>query len=292
MKKYSKRLLFGFCIMMMAVLMPIQVSAKSEVIMEKSKVSVAVGKSVQLRAIARGKSPKITWKSSDKKIATVSSSGKVKGKKTGKVTITAKANGVSAKCVVTVQSKKAAAISTAKKLYKERLNEYTFIQKFLVKDVTGDGIPDLIMENQHGAVFLDTYTPNIYNNGKPGIMSLGDGRNIYVNKKKKMVIGYDYEYSYPQDINGTLYRNITKSSYKVWSYKKYPTVDVLYEYAKFTGSYNGYMKRSSTGKGYWGNWVKISEKNYTSTVKSFHNGATRVAPKYSNTASNRKKYIK
>lgn len=45
---------------------------------------------------------KITWKSSNPKIATVDSKGVVTGKKKGTVTITAKANGITKKCKVTV----------------------------------------------------------------------------------------------------------------------------------------------------------------------------------------------
>ncbi len=62
---------------------------------------VAVGKKVTLKA-----SSTVTWKSSNKKIATVSSKGVVTGKKAGKVTITAKAkNGSSKAWKMTVTKK-------------------------------------------------------------------------------------------------------------------------------------------------------------------------------------------
>lgn len=47
-------------------------------------------------------SKKVTWSSSNKKIATVSKKGKVKAKKKGKCTITAKVNGKKYKCKVTI----------------------------------------------------------------------------------------------------------------------------------------------------------------------------------------------
>ncbi|UWO23403.1 Ig-like domain-containing protein [Marvinbryantia formatexigens] len=61
--------------------------------------------SVQLKATVKGASQKVTWQSSNKAVAMVNSKGKVTAKKTGTVTITAKANGVIAKCKVTVKKK-------------------------------------------------------------------------------------------------------------------------------------------------------------------------------------------
>lgn len=57
---------------------------------------------VQLKATVIGKSQKVVWKSANSKIATVDSRGKVKARRKGTTTITVKANGVTAKCKVTV----------------------------------------------------------------------------------------------------------------------------------------------------------------------------------------------
>lgn len=70
-----------------------------------------VGNSKVFKATATGK---ITWSSSDKTIATVSSSGKVTALKAGTVTIRAKANGITASYSVTV---KKLTISGTKTLY-------------------------------------------------------------------------------------------------------------------------------------------------------------------------------
>lgn len=51
-----------------------------------------------------GYSGKVTWTSSNKKVATVSSKGVIKGIKKGKATITAKAGGKTYKCTVTVKN--------------------------------------------------------------------------------------------------------------------------------------------------------------------------------------------
>lgn len=68
----------------------------------KSSASIRVGKTVQIKAAA-AMNGKITYKSSNKKIAAVTSKGVVKGKKAGKATITVSANGISKTFKVTVK---------------------------------------------------------------------------------------------------------------------------------------------------------------------------------------------
>lgn len=58
--------------------------------------------SYQLKATTTGASSKITWKSSNEKLATVNSEGLVKTLNDGTVTITASANGLSKSCVFTL----------------------------------------------------------------------------------------------------------------------------------------------------------------------------------------------
>ena len=66
----------------------------------KTKATVYVKKTTTLAV--NGGDGKVTWSTSNKKIATVNSSGVVKGVKPGTVTITAKRNGKTFKCKVTV----------------------------------------------------------------------------------------------------------------------------------------------------------------------------------------------
>ena len=70
--------------------------------LNKKTANVVCGKTLTLKATLTGSSDKITWKSSDTKIATVDVNGKITAKMAGEVTITATAAGKSAKCVVTV----------------------------------------------------------------------------------------------------------------------------------------------------------------------------------------------
>ncbi|MBR6159999.1 MAG: Ig-like domain-containing protein, partial [Lachnospiraceae bacterium] len=76
--------------------------------LNKKKATVKVGGTLKLKVTFKPKKPtnrKVTWKSSNKKIATVDKNGKIKAKKKGKVTITAtsKDGKKKAKCKVTVK---------------------------------------------------------------------------------------------------------------------------------------------------------------------------------------------
>ncbi|MCC8066064.1 MAG: Ig-like domain-containing protein [Clostridiales bacterium] len=76
--------------------------------LDQSTAEIAVGDTLSLKATVEGTDNTVTWKSSNKSVATVSSSGKVSGIKKGTATITATANGVSASCVITIVKKPAA----------------------------------------------------------------------------------------------------------------------------------------------------------------------------------------
>lgn len=68
----------------------------------KSSATIAKGKTTTIRSKATPAS-KVTYTSSNKKVATVSSKGVVKGIRKGKATITVKCNGITKKFVVTVK---------------------------------------------------------------------------------------------------------------------------------------------------------------------------------------------
>lgn len=68
-----------------------------------SKITLSVGETSKLKV--NGTDQKITWKSSNKKIATVDKNGKVTGKKAGSVKITATVLNKKYSCTVTVKAK-------------------------------------------------------------------------------------------------------------------------------------------------------------------------------------------
>jgi hypothetical protein len=75
--------------------------AASKIKLNKTKVTLSVGDTVKLKV--SGTKKKVTWKSSNKKIAAVSSAGKVTAKKQGTAKITASVSGKKYTCKVTVK---------------------------------------------------------------------------------------------------------------------------------------------------------------------------------------------
>ena len=81
-------------------------AVKKITIPKKATVYIGVKKTLKVTKAPKAASAKITWKSSDKKIASVNGKGVVKGVKAGKVTITASVKGqssISSSCKVTVK---------------------------------------------------------------------------------------------------------------------------------------------------------------------------------------------
>ncbi len=70
--------------------------------LDKKEANVVCGATLTLKATLKNSTSAISWKSSNTKIATVDSKGKITAKMAGKVTITASAAGKTAKCTVTV----------------------------------------------------------------------------------------------------------------------------------------------------------------------------------------------
>ncbi len=77
--------------------------AEPQLNLTKATLTKKKGKAHSVQLKVQWQAGKITWKSSNKKVATVSSKGKVTAKKKGKATITAKVAGKTYKCKVTVK---------------------------------------------------------------------------------------------------------------------------------------------------------------------------------------------
>lgn len=95
-------------ILMMSMLSAFPANAASAAVksfkLNRTSATVTVNGTVQLKAFVNGKASKAVWSSSNKNIAAVSSTGKVRARKPGRVTITARIGGAKRTCKVTVNT--------------------------------------------------------------------------------------------------------------------------------------------------------------------------------------------
>lgn len=263
---------------------------KSTIKLNKSKVTIKQGKSTDLKATVKGASNKVTWTTSDTTIATVSSTGKVTGKKAGTVTITATANGVSAKCKITItvqNMKEKALIAYAKFLSQETLqwgdNEYynavpTENCKFSIIYLDNNDIPELILYNADDITHIA-------------------GRGVlytYKNEKVTFVGGFQLD-------DKVIYWN--KSGIFSSSYIMTGAVTTYFDFSndKIIEKLEMYLRYEDIGKkkvsGY-GEFVEsdlkdITKKEFDGKLKKLvGNGKLKTAKFYSNTKTNRSKYLK
>lgn len=101
MKNNLKKVISLFLVLLLViVLVPTTVSATT-IKLNKNKVSLEVGKSSTLKV--NGTKKVVKWSTSNKKIVTVNSNGKITAKKYGTATITATVGGSSYTCKVTTK---------------------------------------------------------------------------------------------------------------------------------------------------------------------------------------------
>ncbi len=105
-KMFSK---FFVMVMILSIITPFAISNANASVayaatikLNKTSISLDVGKSYTLKV--SGTKSKVAWSSSNKKIATVSTSGKVTAKKAGSATVTALVNKKKYNCKVTVKT--------------------------------------------------------------------------------------------------------------------------------------------------------------------------------------------
>lgn len=83
-----------------ATILPVQNAEAASIRLNKKKLTLTKGCSSKLKV--KGTSKKVTWKSSNKKVVSVSKKGKLKAKKAGTATITAKVKKKKLTCKITV----------------------------------------------------------------------------------------------------------------------------------------------------------------------------------------------
>ena len=102
--KQGIAVLTAAALVLTGITVPGSAGAKAKIRLNKKKVTIKVGGKVTLKL--KNAKKKVIWKSSKKKVASVSAKGIVRGKSAGTAKITAKSNKKSYTCTVIVKEKR------------------------------------------------------------------------------------------------------------------------------------------------------------------------------------------
>lgn len=136
--------------MIFSVFPATQVNAATKPKLSKTKITMTVGQSKKLKVkgISKKRTKRIKWKSSKKKVVTVTKTGKIKARKAGKATITAKVGKKKLKCKVVVKRKRKKA---TKKKESNSSSKKMWLSKTSVTLQAGSGV-DLVLHNAKNVV--------------------------------------------------------------------------------------------------------------------------------------------
>ena len=221
------------------------------------KTKINIGKSTVATATFKpsgAKSEKITWTSSNKKIATVDKNGKIIGIKKGTATITASTKKLGKKTIkITVTKKHNVHIkynANGGKIISDKQN--LKIKNNIIKDETGNSLEQLIPNEEKltSNGLIDTNNPNYLELSKANkIIEKGKEWNTKKNGKGK-TYSQDKQYdssefcdSSNKDCDVTLYANWQNHSFDIYAYTeiKGPT-------AQYFDVKNGYIYLSKPKK--------------------------------------------
>lgn len=232
-----------------------------DVALTKTNITIYPGSEYNL--ILKNAAGTIQWSSSNNKIATVNNMGTIKPIKAGNTTITAKYNGGTYSCKVSVIIPSEAKLYTdflaSNPLIKRRNNIAYYVKDFCVKDIDGDGSKELLVD----ATFISPITKKTaYDN------------SIYIYRIKNFKVEYtgislDSQTTYDSQ-DRVLVLNISMAG-----------ADGNINIYKYS---NGKLTLTRSGDTTNGTFARLNKEYHRSTNKSFD--------LYSNTKANRKKYIK
>lgn len=232
-----------------------------EVALTKTKITLYPGSEYNL--ILKNADGTIQWSSSNNKIATVNKMGSIKPIKAGNTTITAKYNGVTYSCKVSVMIPSVAKLYTdflaSKPLIKRQNNIAYYVNGFCVKDFDGDGSKELLVN----ATFISPVTKKI-----------AYGSSIYIYRIKN----YKVEYTGISLDSQTTYDSQDRVFVLNISMAGADGNINIYKYS------NGKLTLTRSGDTTNGIYARLNKEYHRSTNKSIN--------LYNNTKANRKKYIK
>lgn len=167
--------------------------------LNQSTANVTVGSTLKLTATVTGVKGTVTWTSDNRKVATVTSKGKVKGKKAGMATITAQVNGVKKSCVVVVEPVETiSAVSLYYPVAKHYLGKYGVIMYFY--DLNSDGIMEMMIQNinvvpdevlTEGSEYTDGLGKSRGYRGPMDVFSIKDNKVVFIESLNHAMVLYN-----------------------------------------------------------------------------------------------------
>lgn len=150
-KFYKLCMMIAVLSLIIPVVLPVStvVTQAATIKIDKKEITLTVGKSSKLKIIGAKENDKIKWTTSDKAIATVSSAGKVTGKKAGKATITATVANKKYTCKVTVKNPKVVNPKVANAPFSAKEVTFGKIKYVLPKE----WVQETILEQGNSAIF-------------------------------------------------------------------------------------------------------------------------------------------
>lgn len=211
--KKNMAIVLSFVLAAASIAMPSTESKAAKMKLNKSSVTVAVGKKVSLKV--KGTTKKVRWTTSKKAIASVSKKGVVTGKKAGKATITAKVGAKKFRCKVTVKkSSKVKNVSTTKLASKCSFTVKKYKKGVLicVKNNNSQTIDEL-----RAVYTLKTSSGKVIETGRDGFdfLEAGKTRDIVINLEQEQLSVIDTSKTVVkcyvnQEAEGKHYKNINK----------------------------------------------------------------------------------
>ena len=148
--KKLKSLLISLALALVCVSMVIStdVVEAASIRLNKTSITMYTGQTSTLKV--SGTSKKVTWSTSNKKVATVSYRGVISAKSSGSATITARVNNKNLKCRVTVKKQATNNKKAALKAYYNFLKSYKFTTGYSTRGfnlayINNDSIPELVV---------------------------------------------------------------------------------------------------------------------------------------------------
>ena len=255
--KKLKSLLISLALALVCVSMVIStdVVEAASIRLNKTSITMYTGQTSTLKV--SGTSKKVTWSTSNKKVATVSYRGVISAKSSGSATITARVNNKNLKCRVTVKKQATNNKKAALKAYYSFLKSYRFTTNYSTRGfylayINNDSIPELLVfDGDFHAAGVQVYS---YVNGKVKSVGTFGEYGGFIYKEKKGII-----------CSSWMGQGVCASTYYKWNGSKLSKIISFSSVEEIRPDLNIVYK-------YYINDKKVTRSKYESSIAPYEKG--------------------